>query len=384
MTPGPRINLSSSSSNNAGAGAGRKDSAATSQEEQDLTRLIHTSKPSLFHFLHSFISRDDAAGSTVSSAEVIKNYLSASGTRTVIISPPGTAGHSQPGISSLIDSAEDGPCLVMAGIIPVSDPASSFSSTSPPSSQLATTATTKRNTAAITAAFSILHAFALQEDALQIPGTIVLVAASEDEAGSCGNLTHLLYEDDRRYLFRGDCVLAGSSISSSPPGAAWSEGSSTPLCALDEDTAMEGDGDVVAGAAAAGRGVRSVHPLQAALNRRAARFFVGKGAEASAAAVASASAVSTAARAEDETRRVWTDGWQDLGIPVCRYGISNSGGGDRGTSPGVRVAAGGSGKERSTSQMEDWETNERRVDEEAFVRLVMVYALAAWDYMRAF
>lgn len=374
MTPGPRMNLlPSSSSNSAVAGAGRKDSAATSQEEQDLTRLIHASRPSLLHFLYSFLSSNNPAGSTASSAEVIKTYLSASGTRTVTISPPGTTGHHQPGISSLIDSAEDGPCLVMAGLIPVSDPTSSFSSTSPPS-------TTKTNTAAITAAFSILHAFALQDGAPRIPGTIVLVAASEDEAGSYGNLTHLLYEDDRRCLFRGDCVLAGSGVSSSSSlaGDGRNEGSFTSSCARDEDTVMRGDGD---GAAVVERGVRGVHPLQVALDRRAARFFGGKG---DAGTTVSASGVSSAARAEDETGRVWTDGWQDLGIPVCRYGINDSGGVDRGTSHGARVAAGGLGKERSTSQTEDWETNEQRVDEEAFVRLVMVYALAAWDYMRAF
>lgn len=55
------------------------------------------------------------------------------------------------------------------------------------------------------AAYAYVHA--MQN---HLRGTIVLVAAADDDRGSRGGLDYLLNAEDRRELFRGDCVLESS------------------------------------------------------------------------------------------------------------------------------------------------------------------------------
>lgn len=159
--------------------------------------MIDSEEADLRDFLQAFLEDHDAPNTTTESVGLIRRYLSDRTIRSVEITPSDHPG--QPSVTSLMNSSNQGPWLVMNGLLPLT------SAERPASSSTSCSASSKAGTAAMVAAYAYLHA--MQN---YLRGSIVLVAAADDDRGSRGGLEHLLNFEERRELFRGDCVLESS------------------------------------------------------------------------------------------------------------------------------------------------------------------------------
>lgn len=182
------------------------DISRESQMNCEIINSIDNDREELIAFLLSFLRADNSVATpAVTASEIIIEYLAKRGIRTVAIAP---LQNDQPNITSLFNRS-DGPCLVMSGLLPASSAPSSIHCkavsedrrSSFPKSKMAYNA----GIAATVAAYACLHAHQKHID-----GTVVLITISDDELGSRGGLQNLLYRDERRGLFRGDCVLDSS------------------------------------------------------------------------------------------------------------------------------------------------------------------------------
>lgn len=162
-----------------------------------ILNFIDCEEGNLRNFLQAFLQAHDAPDTTTESVGLIRRYLYDRNIKSVEITPPDHPG--QPSITSLMNSSNDGPCLVMNGLLPLT------SAQRPASSPTSCSSSSKAGTAAMVAAYAYLHAMQTH-----LRGTIVLVAAADDDRGSRGGLDYLLNSEDRRELFRGDCVLESS------------------------------------------------------------------------------------------------------------------------------------------------------------------------------
>lgn len=178
-----------------------------SRSEEDLrseiVAAIDHDQEQLVAFFGAMLEASGAPNASVAFSNIIRQYLSQHGIRTVMVGA--RKGH--PSLTSLFDRSS-GPCLVMGCLMLISDPSLR------PVTALENGDLTwlmgrqleiKAGIAATVAAYAYLHA--RQE---HLDGTVVMVAFADDEQGSVGGLQHLLHDDERKELFRGDCVLSSS------------------------------------------------------------------------------------------------------------------------------------------------------------------------------
>lgn len=171
----------------------------------DLISAINDNREEVDSFLRECLKATaNPGGNSNALANIIIEYLSRHGIKVVTVAPH----QGRPSIVSLFVET-DGPALIMNGLIDV-ESKSSDPSSKPGSNDLdsQSTGTQERRTeivagtAATVVAYTHLHA-----RRKQLQGTIVLTIVSNDETGDMGGCHYLLEEDERRELFKGDCVL---------------------------------------------------------------------------------------------------------------------------------------------------------------------------------
>jgi len=160
----------------------------------------------------------DGYAETASAASVISSFLSSRQTKSVALGSP-----TFPSVVSVFDGGE-GPCLVLNGLLSprLLSPSHpySFKETAAPLPHTTPTPIDTGGTAAIVAAYAYLHSIRHH-----LIGTVVLAAISDTEEGHLGTCQHLLHTDERRMLWRGDCMITAatrsktSTIPLSPPEA---------------------------------------------------------------------------------------------------------------------------------------------------------------------
>lgn len=148
----------------------------------------------------------DGYATTAPVAAVISSFLSSRQTKNVALGSP-----TFPSVVSVFDEGE-GPCLVLNGLLcPRSTSPShpySFNKTTVPSLDSIPMSAHAAGTAAIVAAYAYLHSIRHH-----LFGTIVLTAISDTEEGRLGTCRHLLRTDERRSLWRGDCMITAVATS---------------------------------------------------------------------------------------------------------------------------------------------------------------------------
>jgi hypothetical protein len=178
---------------------------------------IDTETDQLFQFLHDFSTASespiqkpvghegwDGYAETASVAAVISSFLLSRQTKSVALGSP-----TFPSVVSVFDGGE-GPCIVLNGLLSPrltspSHPYSQNDTTAPLSYPIPTPVDTG-GTAAIVAAYAYLHS--IQRHLI---GTVVLSTISDTEEGHLGTLQHLLNTDERRMLWRGDCMITAAT-----------------------------------------------------------------------------------------------------------------------------------------------------------------------------
>lgn len=142
----------------------------------------------------------DGYATTAPVAAVISSFLSTRQTKNVALGSP-----TFPSVVSVFDEGE-GPCLVLNGLLcpRLTSPSHpySFNKTTGSSLNSIPVSAHTAGTAAIVAAFAYLHSIRHH-----LFGTIVLTAISDTEDGRLGTCQHLLHADERRSLWRGDCMI---------------------------------------------------------------------------------------------------------------------------------------------------------------------------------
>ncbi|KAI4726698.1 hypothetical protein E4T49_05538 [Aureobasidium sp. EXF-10728] len=176
----------------------------------------------LIEFLHDFSAASkspirtstgiegwDGYATTAPVAAVISSFLSSRHTKSVALGSP-----TFPSVVSVFDEGE-GPCLVLNGLLSPrltspSHPYSSNKAAGSPSRSTSMPAHTS-GTAAIVAAYAYLHSIRHH-----LVGTVVMSAISDTEEGHLGTCRHLLHTDERRSLWRGDCMITAVATSNIP------------------------------------------------------------------------------------------------------------------------------------------------------------------------
>jgi hypothetical protein len=154
----------------------------------------------------------DGYAETASAAGVISLFLSSRQTKSVVLGSP-----TFPSLVSVFDGGE-GPCLVLNGLLSprLTSPSHpySFNDTTAPIPLTTPLSVDTGGTAAIVAAYAYLHSIRQH-----LIGTVVLSAISDTEEGHLGTCRHLLHTDERKMLWRGDCMItaATNSIASKSP-----------------------------------------------------------------------------------------------------------------------------------------------------------------------
>jgi hypothetical protein len=148
----------------------------------------------------------DGYAETAPVAAVISSFLSSRQTKSVALGLP-----TFPSVVSVFDGGE-GPCLVLNGLLSPrltspSHPYSPNDNTTPLSYPKPTPVDTG-GTAAIVAAYAYLHSIRQH-----LIGTVVLSTISDTEDGHLGTLQHLLNTDERKMLWRGDCMITAATKS---------------------------------------------------------------------------------------------------------------------------------------------------------------------------
>lgn len=163
-----------------------------------ITNAIDDDQGALFEFLDAFNTAiksntesdvPTASKSTAPAARVISAYLTSRGIKSMSVGPTNT----HPSLVSVFDE-DDGPCLVLNGLL---------NPNPPPNLDIASCTA---GTAAVVATYAYLHSLRAN-----LVGTVVLEAISDDEGGAQGGCRHLLHTDERRTLWRGDCMLTSVS-----------------------------------------------------------------------------------------------------------------------------------------------------------------------------
>ncbi|KAI4758790.1 hypothetical protein E4T52_08923 [Aureobasidium sp. EXF-3400] len=148
----------------------------------------------------------DGYATTAPVADVISSFLSSRQTKNVALGSP-----TFPSVVSVFDEGE-GPCLVLNGLLSprLTSPSHpySFNKTAGPSLNSLPMSAHAAGTAAIVAAYAYLHSIRHH-----LFGTIVLAAISDTEEGHLGTCRHLLHTDERRSLWRGDCMITAVATS---------------------------------------------------------------------------------------------------------------------------------------------------------------------------
>lgn len=160
----------------------------------------------------------DGYAETASAASVISSFLSSRQTKSVALGSP-----TFPSLVSVFDGGE-GPCLVLNGLLSprLISPSHPYSikETATPLSYPTPAPVDTGGTAAIVAAYAYLHSIRQH-----LVGTVVLSAISDTEEGHLGTCRHLLHTDERRMLWRGDCMITAATSTNasntplSPPEA---------------------------------------------------------------------------------------------------------------------------------------------------------------------
>ncbi|KAG9962508.1 hypothetical protein KCU61_g4531, partial [Aureobasidium melanogenum] len=187
--------------------------------KKDIEDAIDAETDELIEFLDDFSTaarssiqnltgseRWDGYATTAPVAAVISSFLSSRQTKNVALGSP-----TFPSVVSVFDEGE-GPCLVLNGLlsprlISPSHPYS-FNKTAGPSLNSLPMSAHAAGTAAIVAAYAYLHSIRHH-----LFGTIVLAAISDTEEGHLGTCRHLLHTDERRSLWRGDCMITAVATS---------------------------------------------------------------------------------------------------------------------------------------------------------------------------
>ncbi|KAH0040308.1 hypothetical protein KCU78_g1158, partial [Aureobasidium melanogenum] len=148
----------------------------------------------------------DGYATTAPVAAVISSFLTSRQTKNVALGSP-----TFPSVVSVFDEGE-GPCLVLNGLLSprLTSPSHpySFNKTAGPSLNSLPMSAHAAGTAAIVAAYACLHSIRHH-----LFGTIVLAAISDTEQGHLGTCRHLLHTDERRSLWRGDCMITAVATS---------------------------------------------------------------------------------------------------------------------------------------------------------------------------
>ncbi|CAD0081488.1 unnamed protein product [Aureobasidium vineae] len=173
----------------------------------------------LIEFLHDFSAASkspiqtstgregwDGYATTAPVAAVISLFLSSRHTKSVALGSP-----TFPSVVSVFDEGE-GPCLVLNGLLSprLTSPSHPYSSNKAtgPLSHSTTMPAHAAGTAAIVAAYAYLHSIRHH-----LIGTVVMSAISDTEEGHLGTCRHLLHTDERRSLWRGDCMITAVATS---------------------------------------------------------------------------------------------------------------------------------------------------------------------------
>lgn len=148
----------------------------------------------------------DGYATTAPGAAVIASFLSSKQTKNFSIGSP-----TFPSVVSVFDEGE-GPCLVLNGLLcpRLTSPSHpyTFNKTTRPSSNSVPISAHAAGTAAIVAAYAYLYSIRHH-----LIGTVVLSALSDTEEGHLGTCRHLLHTDERRSLWRGDCMITAIATS---------------------------------------------------------------------------------------------------------------------------------------------------------------------------
>jgi hypothetical protein len=182
---------------------------------------IDTESDQLLRFLEDFLDASDSTqksvgheggwdgyAETASLAVVISSFLASRQTKSVALGSP-----TFPSVVSVFDGGE-GPCLVLNGLLSprLTSPSHPYSSktteTTLPLPHRESTQVDTGGTAAIVAAYAYLHS--IQQHLI---GTVVLSTISDTSDGHLGTLRHLLNTDERKMLWRGDCMITAATQS---------------------------------------------------------------------------------------------------------------------------------------------------------------------------
>ncbi|KAK8217526.1 hypothetical protein M8818_001284 [Zalaria obscura] len=176
---------------------------------EELLDRIEADREELIKFLQTFVQAPspNPPGNTVAAAEVISKFLSKHGLKSETVAPKDDL----PNIVSIVQGASTaGPRLVMNGhidVFPVTD--GNDWDHGPWSGDIVNgriygrgVVDMKAGTAATVAAFAYV---ASRREELR--GTLVLQAVSDEETGGRWGSRYLLEQDERKDLWRGDCVL---------------------------------------------------------------------------------------------------------------------------------------------------------------------------------
>ncbi|CAD0087221.1 unnamed protein product [Aureobasidium mustum] len=187
--------------------------------KQDIEAAIDAETDQMIEFLDDFSAAArsstqnltgrecwDGYATTAPVAAVISSFLSLRRTKNVALGSP-----TFPSVVSVFDEGE-GPCLVLNGLLcpRLTSPSHpySFNKTTGPLLDSLPISAHAAGTAAIVAAYAYLHSIRHH-----LFGTIVLAAISDTEEGHLGTCRHLLRTDERRSLWRGDCMITAVATS---------------------------------------------------------------------------------------------------------------------------------------------------------------------------
>lgn len=234
-----------------------------------------------------------------------------------------------PSLISVFDEGE-GPCLVMNGLLGPSSPSATIPETA--------------GTAAIVASYAYLYS--LRNN---LTGTVVLQAISDNEDGASGACRFLLHEDERKRLWRGDCML--TSLPTSLPCAS-------------EPTPDSTNAQGILGLSAA----CATHPVATALSNNGKRVMGTR---------------PTMPGFPTESHARF---WSEVGVPSFSFGIQDGKGLENKTPNHERKEL----KETVEMELQDMGSDERaksveeikesrKAQRKQWLQLVKVLALTGWD-----
>jgi hypothetical protein len=281
-------------------------------------------------------------------AAAVSSFLSSRGIKSM----PLGSSLSFPSVVSVFDEGE-GPCLVLNGVLspraisPLHPYSLPSHATSVP--KLPSISADMAGTAAIVAAYAYLHSMRHN-----LTGTIVLEAITDVEAGDASICHTLLHKDERKRLWRGDCMITAACDGAS------TETSHTESCThtlLSTKSAM--------------------HPVATSFSNNGKRVMGRR-------------------PSIPDLRGERTDGshsrhWSEVGVPSFCFSVGGGGEQDGGDQEGNVEEdtdertdpcrpMGGCGM-NGCAEPEGYARREEAVDRAQWLQLVKVLVLTAWDYV---